>query len=167
MVIMDLYSELHYDADPITVFSMLTDEAFIARKTTAAKALRHEISVSRDGDRVTIELLRVMAPDVPDFLRRFVGDTIDIKQTDAWGAAANDGSRSGEITLTMAGAPVTCTGKMTLANKNSQTVVTISGVVKASIPLLGSKIEKAVHEGLVETAKIEEQVGRAWLSGRR
>ncbi|WP_051426122.1 DUF2505 domain-containing protein [Jiangella gansuensis] len=164
---MDLYSELRFDADPVTVFAMLTDEAYIARKTTAAKALRHEVNVSRDGDRVTIDLKRIMPPDVPDFVRRFVGDTIDIKQRDIWEAAAADGSRNGSIDLDMLGAPVTCTGTMRLAANGIATVVTIKATVKASLPLVGGKIEQAVHQGLTEAAKIEEQVGRDWLAGRR
>jgi uncharacterized protein YndB with AHSA1/START domain len=164
---MDLRSELRFDADPATVFAMLTDEAFIARKTTAAKALRHTVSVARDGDRVVIELLRVMPPDVPDFVRRFVGETIDVKQTDVWQPAASDGSRSGTIRLEMSGAPVTCSGTLRLVGAGGRTTVTVSGNVRAAVPLFGGKIEQAVCEGLTEAAKIEEQVGQAWLAERR
>ncbi|WP_166356211.1 DUF2505 domain-containing protein [Phytoactinopolyspora limicola] len=164
---MDLHSELRFDADPYAVFGMLTDEAYIAKKTLAAKALRHQISVDRDGDRVTIELVRIMPPDVPDFVRRFVGETIDIKQVDVWEPAAPDGSRTGRITLEMVGMPVTCAGTMTLAANGAATVLTITGSIKAGIPLFGNKIEEAVHQGLTEAGKIEEQVGQAWLAGER
>ncbi|NEE02456.1 DUF2505 domain-containing protein [Phytoactinopolyspora halotolerans] len=164
---MELHSELRFDADPYAVFGMLTDEAYIAKKTVAAKALRHQVSVSRDGDRVTIELVRIMPPDVPDFVRRFVGETIDIKQTDVWEPAAPDGSRNGRITLEMVGMPVTCNGTMQLQGSGTTTTVTIRGDIKAAVPLFGGKIEGAVHQGLTEAAKIEEQVGRAWLAGER
>ncbi|WP_116947322.1 DUF2505 domain-containing protein [Jiangella endophytica] len=165
---MDLYSELRFDADPAAVFAMLTDEAYIEKKTMAANAIRHEVTVRRDGDRVTIDLLRVMPPDVPDFVRRFVGETIDIKQRDIWGPAAADGSREGSIALEMSGAPVKATGTMTLvANGGASTVLTIKGLLKASVPLVGGKIEQAVHQGLTEAARIEERVGRDWLAGRR
>ncbi|WP_129667413.1 DUF2505 domain-containing protein [Phytoactinopolyspora endophytica] len=164
---MELHSELRFDADPYAVFGMLTDEAFIAKKAIAAKALRHQSSVSWDGDRVTVELVRIMPPDVPDFVRRFVGETIDIKQTDVWEPAAPDGSRTGTITLEMVGMPVTCGGTMRLAAAGASTTLTISGTIKAAVPLFGGKIEEAVHQGLTEAAKIEEQVGRAWLAGER
>ncbi|WP_053205506.1 DUF2505 domain-containing protein [Jiangella muralis] len=164
---MDLYSELRFDADPVAVFAMLTDEAYIAKKTMAANAIRHQASVRRDGDRVTIDLLRVMPPDVPDFVRRFVGETIDIKQRDTWGPAAADGSREGSIELEMSGAPVRATGTMTLAGNGASTALTIKGLLKASVPLVGGKIEQAVHQGLTEAARIEERVGRDWLAGRR
>ena len=164
---MDLHSELRFDADPYAVFAMLTDEAFIARKTHAANALRHEVSVRREGDRVTIDLVRVMPPDVPDFVRKFVGETIDIRQVDTWEAAEPDGSRTGHIQLDMMGAPVTCTGTMGLRRTGDVTVVTIDGLLKASVPLFGGKIEQAVHQGLTEVAKIEQRVGNDWLDGRR
>jgi len=164
---MDLYSELRFDADPAAVFAMLTDEAFIAKKITAAKALKHEASVRRDGDRVTIDVLRVMPPDVPDFVRRFVGETIDIRQRDVWEPANGDGSRDGSIVLEMSGAPVKATGAMRLAANGTTTVVTVKGLLKASVPLVGGKIEQAVHQGLTEAAKIEERVGRDWLAGKR
>ncbi|NED97319.1 DUF2505 domain-containing protein [Phytoactinopolyspora alkaliphila] len=165
---MDLHSELRFDADPYAVFGMLTDEAYIAKKTTAAKALRHDVSVHRNDDQVTIELTRVMPPDVPDFVRRFVGETIDIKQTDVWGPAGPDGARTGKITLDMVGMPVTCNGTMRLEPSGSgSTTLTIAGTIKASIPLFGGKVEDAVHQGLTEAARIEERVGRAWLAGER
>ncbi|MBB5788501.1 DUF2505 domain-containing protein [Jiangella mangrovi] len=164
---MDLNSELRFDADPATVFAMLTDEAYIAKKTTAAKALRHEITVRRDGDGATIDLLRVMPPDVPDFVRRFVGDTIDIRQKDVWKPANGDGSRDGTIALEMSGAPVKATGTMRLAANGGSTVLTIKALLKASVPLVGGRIEQALHQGLTEAAKIEERVGRDWLAGNR
>jgi hypothetical protein len=164
---MDLKSELRFDADPYAVFGMLTDEAYIAKKTTAAKAIRHQVSVNRDGDQVTIELVRIMPPDVPDFVRRFVGETIDVKQTDVWEPAQPDGSREGRISLEMVGMPVACNGTMRLTPSGAGTLLTINGSIKASVPLFGGKIEEAVHQGLTEAARIEEKVGQAWLAGER
>ncbi|NDL58589.1 DUF2505 domain-containing protein [Phytoactinopolyspora mesophila] len=164
---MDLHSELRFDADPYAVFGMLTDEAYIVKKTIAAKAIRYQVSVNRNDDHVTIELVRIMPPDVPDFVRRFVGETIDVKQTDIWEPADPSGARDGRISLEMVGMPVTCSGKMRLAPAGAGTSVTISGSIKASVPLFGGKIEEAVHQGLTEAAKIEEKVGQAWLAGER
>jgi Protein of unknown function (DUF2505) len=164
---MDLRTEQRYDADPSTVFAMLTDETFLARKAQATGALRHEGSVSRDGDRVTVRLLRVMPPDVPDFVQRFVGDTIDLDQTDVWEPAAVDGSRTGSIRITMGGLPVQLTGGMRLAPAGAGSQATVDAQIKAAIPLFGSKIEKAVHDALLQAVQIEESVGREWLDGNR
>jgi hypothetical protein len=157
---------MRFDADPATVFAMLTDEVYIGRKVRAANAIRHEAAVTHNGDQVTIHVLRVMPPDVPDFVRRFVGETIDLQQTDVWGPAAPDGSRTGTISLDMAGAPVTMRGTLQLEPDGIASVVSAEGKIKASVPFVGGKIEQAVHGGLVEAAKREEQVGRDWLSSR-
>jgi Protein of unknown function (DUF2505) len=164
---MDLRTEQRYDADPATVFDMLTDEAFLARKAQATGALRHEGSVDRDGDRVTVRLLRVMPPEVPDFVRRFVGDSIDLDQTDVWEPAAADGSRTGSIRITMGGAPVQLTGSMRLAPSGAGSKASIDAQIKAAIPLFGGKIEKAVHDALLQAVRVEEETGRAWLDGKR
>ncbi|HEX6337194.1 MAG TPA: DUF2505 domain-containing protein [Jiangellaceae bacterium] len=163
---MDLRTQLLFDADPATVFAMLTDEEYIGRKARAANAIRHEVSVISDDDRVTIRLLRVMPPDVPDFVRRFVGDTIDLHQTDVWEPAAPDGSRTGTIAIDMAGAPVTLRGTLSLTPDGAGSVMSIAGKIKASVPFVGGKIEQAVHGGLIEAAKREEQVGKNWLGAR-
>jgi Protein of unknown function (DUF2505) len=167
MELMDLRTEQRYDADPSTVFAMLTDEAFLALKAQATGALRHEGSVDRDGDRVTVRLLRVMPPDVPDLVRRFVGDTINLDQTDIWEPAATDGSRTGSIRITMGGAPVQLTGGMRLTRTEMGSQTSIDAEIKAAIPLFGGKIEKAVHDALVQAVRIEENVGREWLDGHR
>jgi uncharacterized protein YndB with AHSA1/START domain len=164
---MDLRTEQRYDADPATVFAMLTDEAFLARKAQATGALRHEGSVDRAGDRVTVRLLRVMPPDLPDFVRRFIGDTIDLDQTDTWEPPAADGSRTGSIRINMGGAPVQLTGNMRLAPTETGSQTTIDAEIKAAIPLFGSKIERAVYDALLEAVRIEEEAGRAWLDGKR
>ncbi len=164
---MDLRTEQRYDADPSAVFAMLSDEAFLALKAQATGALRHEGSVTRDGDRVTVRLLRVMPPDVPDFVRRFVGDTIDLDQTDVWEPAAADGSRVGSIRITMGGAPVQLTGDMRLTPTATGSQASIDAEIKAAVPLFGGKIEKAVHDALLQAVGIEENVGRDWLDGKR
>lgn len=164
---MDMQSELRFDSDPVAVFEMLTDENYIARKTQAANAVDHHVKVTRDGELVTINLTRVMPPDVPDFVRKFVGDTIDVKQIDTWDASAADGSRRGTISLELVGAPVTCTGTLSLVPDGTGTRVTISGQLRASVPLFGGKIEQAVHQGLMHVAKVEQRVGTEWLAGRR
>ncbi len=162
---MDLNTTLRFPADPGTVFEMLVDPDYVGRKAQAANAIRHEVSVQRDGDSAKIWLLRVMPPDVPDFVRRFVGDTIDLEQTDVWGPATADGSRDGTISIDMREAPVRLRGTMILAPDGGGTLTEVSGTIKASIPLIGGKVESAVHDALISAARREEEVGRQWLAG--
>jgi hypothetical protein len=56
---------------------------------------------------------------------------------------------------------------MTLIGTTTGSSAIVDAKVKASIPLVGSRIEKAVHDAVVHAARVEERVGRAWLAGDR
>ncbi|HSK26716.1 MAG TPA: DUF2505 domain-containing protein [Jiangellales bacterium] len=164
---MHLRTELTYDAPPDEVFAMLTDDEFVARKAQATGALSYVIDITDDTHRVTVELRRVMPPVVPDYVRRFVGDTVDIDQTDVWEPPV-DGTRKGTFTAKIAGAPVSMTGTLTLRpGAAGHSVEVVEADVKAGVPFIGGKIEKAVGEAVLLAARKEEEVGRDWLAGRR
>jgi uncharacterized protein YndB with AHSA1/START domain len=164
---MHVRTELTYDAPPDDVFDMLTDDAFVARKARATGALSYVVDITDDGHRVTVELRRVMPPVVPDYVRRFVGDTVDIDQIDVW-EPAQDGTRKGTFTAKISGAPVSMSGTLSLEPApGGHAVEVLEADVKASIPFLGGKVEQAVAEAVMHAARKEEEVGRGWLAERR
>lgn len=165
---MDLTDELRYAADPKTVFSMLIDEEFLARKAVATGALSHEVSAtSRDDGGVTVRVQRILPAQLPDFVKRFVGETLDVVQTDDWGPDEGDGARSGRFTVEIAGAPATMQGDLRLeADGETGSVESFDGEVKVSIPFVGGKIEQVAADAVLAAVKKEGQVGRAWLSER-
>ncbi len=163
---MRLSAEIRYDADPRAVFAMLTDTAFQDRKCEATGALDHEVEIEEfDDGSATITTRRTMPTDrVPDFVRSFVGQTLLVVQNDDWGPAAPDGSREGTIVVEIQGAPVRLAGSLALSPQGGQSVELIEGDVKASVPLIGGKIEKAVEPALLAAIKVEQREGRAWLA---
>ncbi len=165
---MRLSAEIRYDADPQAVFAMLTDTAFQDRKCEATGALHHEVEIEEfDDGSATITTRRTMPTDqVPDFVRSFVGKTLLVVQNDDWGPAAPDGSREGTIVVEIQGAPVRLAGSLTLRSQGGQSVELIEGDVKASVPLVGGKIEKAIEPALQGAIKVEQREGRAWLATR-
>ena len=44
--------------------------------------------------------------------------------------------------------------------------MTIAGDLKASIPLLGGRVEKAAAPAVVEAIRAEERTGQRWLADR-
>ncbi len=163
---MRLSAEIRYDADPRAVFAMLTDTAFQDRKCEATGALDHEVEIQEfDDGSATITTRRTMPTDrVPDFIRSFVGQTLLVVQNDDWGPAAPDGSREGTIVVEIQGAPVRLAGSLALSPQGGQSVELIEGDVKASVPLVGGKIEKAIEPALQGAIKVEQREGRAWLA---
>ena len=157
-----------FPADADTVFAMLTDEQYVTRKATAMGALEHDVSVTAlEGGGARIRLERTLPAMVPDFVRPLVGETIRVVQTEDWGPVRPDGGRTGRMTATISAAPVSLSGELTLEPNDGSSVHRIEAEVRARVPFVGSKIEKAIGEVILLAARKEEQVGSAWLAEHR
>ena len=162
---MQVSAQITYPAAPEAVFAMLTDEAFLTQVCTATGAVRHEVAVTLDGGGATVSTRRELPTDqVPDFVRRFVGETLTVVRVDTWAAASADGSRRGEMVVEIAGAPVRLTGTLALTPDGASTVEDVDGELKASVPLVGGKVEKAAEPAIRSGLRKEEQLGKAWLA---
>lgn len=155
---MDITATADFTADPNTVFAMLTDPAFLEEVCVAGHAVNHEITV--DGTR-TISRRGLPAPDN---LKTFTGSVLTIVEDITWGAAAADGSRRGDLVLTVDGQPARMTGTVDLAPHGAGSRVTVNGDLKVSIPLVGKKMEKAAAPAVLEGIRVQEKVGRDWLA---
>ncbi len=164
---MDLNREYTYDAPPAAVYAMFTDPAFVERRLTATGSLDSTIDLSPEADGTRITTHRVLPPKVPDFIRKFVGDQIDLDEVEHWGPADAEGNRAGTIAVSISGAPVKLEGTTALRATATGTSYTVTGTVKASVPLFGRKIEDATAPAVTGALDKEAQVGRDWLAARR
>jgi len=153
-----------YEAPPETVFAMLADEQFIVHKSKQSGSLDVSASVDADGDEVRIHNRRVMPAKVPGFVKRFLGDTIPLDETQTWGAAAQDGTREARFSVDFDGQPLSFGGTITLRPQNGGTAVETRGPIKCSVPLLGGRIEKFAAEWISKYLNKEQRVGAAWLA---
>ncbi|MGA7687842.1 MAG: DUF2505 domain-containing protein [Jiangellales bacterium] len=164
---MKIEAAVVFPADADAVFAMLTDEQYVMRKATAMGALEHDVSVTPlAGGGARIRLERTLPAMVPDFVRPLVGDTIRVVQTEDWGPARPDGARTGRMTATISAAPVNLSGELTLEPSDGSSIHRIEADVRAKVPFVGAKIEKAIGEVILLAARKEEQVGAAWLNER-
>ncbi len=157
-----------FQAEAGVVFDMMTDEAYVSRKATAMGALEHDafVQVLPDGGAL-ITLKRTLPAVVPEFVRPLVGDTIEVAQTEEWGAADADGSRRGRLTATIRNAPVSLSGDLVLEPNGERSAVhRVDVEARAKVPFVGSRIEKAIGEVILMAARKEEQVGGQWLAER-
>jgi hypothetical protein len=53
---------------------------------------------------------------------------------------------------------------MTLRPGDGGTRQTIDGDLKASVPLVGGRIEKAIEPAMQAAIRVEQREGRAWLA---
>lgn len=161
---MKFTADIRYAAAPDAVFAMLVDPAFQDQVCAATGALEHSVDVQQAGGGATITTTRKLpADDLPDFVRTFVGDTLDVMRVDHWGPVGADGGREGTVVVEITGAPVRLSGTITMAADGSGTVERVDGDLKASIPLLGGKVEKAAEPAMRAAISKEQEIGTDWL----
>jgi hypothetical protein len=159
---MRLRHQLRYDAAPEEVLAMLTDPAYWDRVASATEALTSTTTVERSGDGVTVltdQEQRVVG--VPGFARKFVGDSTRAIKRQTWTGHAST------FEVETPGKPTHLAGEATLAEDGGGTVLTYDLEVRASVPLVGGKLEKLVGEYTVEGFDKERAVGVDWLKGVR
>jgi uncharacterized protein YndB with AHSA1/START domain len=150
------------------VFAMLSDPAYLAWLCSHTGG--HDVHVSSDptddGGAVLV-LNRTLPAKVPSFAKPFLGETIEVDERHTWGPPAQDGSRDGTFTATFGGAPASVAGTMRLEPSGDGVRRLISGEAKASVPLVGGKVEELVRDQLMRLVNKEQQVGSDWLAGER
>ncbi|MGI8881142.1 MAG: DUF2505 domain-containing protein [Jatrophihabitans sp.] len=162
---MKIEAQLHYSADCERVAEVTRDEAFQNRKCEATGALTHTVSITSNGDRTLIRTTRQMpTDDLPDFVRGLVRDGIHVTEVDDWGPPTADGSRDGTVEVTFAGAPIVMKGSLRLRPDGTGAVASLSADLKASIPLIGSRIEKACSQAVLAAISVEEHTAGEWLA---
>lgn len=165
MGVMELHETLEYDAAPDTVFAMLCDQSWREDVCRDVHALTFDVSIRQDGDNVVVRTERSLPADVPDAVKKFVGDTIVVEQVETWGPAGPDGSRTADLVVDVKGKPAGMTGTVTLAAVGTGSRQEIRGDVKVRIPFVGGSIEPEVAKAIRTAIRVEGKSGRAYLAG--
>lgn len=164
---MKISATIDYAASPQDVFAMLADQDFQTRKCAATGAHRHTASIRTQGDRTIIVSTRDLpTDDFPHFVKNMVGPTLAVTETQDWGPPGTDGTRLGRLTVDIPGTPIDLAGTLSLAPGGQGSVETVEGDLKARIPLIGHKIEKAAAPAIQSAIRVESETGKAWLATR-
>lgn len=155
---MDIESRANYPADPGAVFALLTNRAFLEQVCERTHAREQEVTV--DGTNVWIS--RTLP--APDQARPFTGETLTVVEEVAWSEPQPDGSRSGNVSMTVPGQPVTFRGTYRLlAQGDQQTTLTLNGELKVNVPLLGKKMEQAAEPAVLQSFHTQQELATDWL----
>lgn len=161
---MKISTTFDYAATTDEVFAMIADPAFQELKCVATGALSHSVAIRAEGDRTLVVSKREMPTGgFPDFVKSFVGDTLALTETQDWGPRDADGGRQGRLTVALAGAPVDLTGTLSLAPAGQGCVESVDSDLRARMPLIGGKIEKAAAPAIESAMNVERETGQAWL----
>jgi hypothetical protein len=148
------------------VHALLVDRAFQEAKcaaTTANGVYTVEVGGGPDGQRVHTER-QLPSDGLPDMARSFVGDHLRVIEVLDWGAPTADGSRTAMVGIHVKGAPLTLKGTVRLQPHSTGTVEVIDAELKANVPLIGGKLERAAAEPIEAAIRIELDLLRTWLT---
>jgi len=156
-----LKHDMRYDgATPEQVYAMLADPAFREEVCEYQRYPKRTITITPTGAGMSVKVDQVRpAKEVPSFAKKLVGDEINIVQEESWSSPT-----TGTLHVTIPGKPGDMKGTITLTGDAEGTTETVDVEVKASIPLIGGKIESFIAEILLRALRAETKVGRDWLA---
>jgi hypothetical protein len=174
---MDLQTEYRFDAGVDAVFAMFSDPEYQRLKQVDAGHTKVEIVECGQTASGSFRIVarRTVAVDVPGVLKKVLSPANTVTQTDEWEAEPIDGVLSGVWKVDIKGVPIHISGTMRLEPAASaktgkplktSSVETIDGVVKASLPLVGGKLEKLAHGNFMEATAQEQDFSGRWLAGK-
>jgi hypothetical protein len=163
---MRIDAEIRYpDATLDEAFVLILDPEFRAAVCEATHAIDYDVEVDEHHDgSASVHVHRVMPAELPDFVKKLVGETVEVTQHEQWSAPDGAGRRTADLALEIKGQPAKLTGTITLAADDSGVTEHVQGDLKVSIPLLGKKIEPEIAKGILHAMKVEERTGRERLS---
>ncbi len=142
------------------VVEMLMTPAF---REAVCDSQKHVIGreVTIDGTSVTVDQ-RQSADKIPGFAKKFVGDDLQIVQSETWTTPTH-----GDIVVTIPGKPGKISGTADVRAVDDGVLETVVLDVEVSIPLVGGKIARLIAEKLERTLHAENKVGLSWLAGEQ
>ena len=155
------------DSSPDDVYADAIEPAYQDEICDEAGALSRHCEVAEKGAGHTVTVQRIMpSGDVPDLVKKIVGDTVDVTQVIIWGERRTDGSREGLLDVGFKGQPITMKGTTTLSADGAGTRVDVTADLKAKIPLVGGKIEKMSAPEIIKAIDAERIVGERHATTR-
>lgn len=150
--------------DPHRVAALLRTPAFITDKCSRTGSLESSATdePTSDGGHV-LTITRVLPAEVPSFAKRLVGETITLTEIQTWGPQAEDGSADATAEVKVGG-PMSFTGTITMRAGGTGTLITTRGTFKASVPLVGGKLEGLVADATRSYLRVENEVADEWLA---
>jgi hypothetical protein len=147
-----------------TVIKMFGDRSYFERKYKEVGAWDIEVLEHEKTDkqfRIKVRYTMKSEAGLPDFAKKFIGDSSVITQTDAWDLV----KKTGRIEAEIKGAPVKVSAEMSLRDEGQGSANLLKWTVSCGIPLLGGKLEKIISEDIQAKSRNDLAVSRKLLAG--
>jgi hypothetical protein len=138
-----IHEEFEYEQGPQALFAVIGDGDFqleLIAHLGGHDAELVERTVDPAGS-VTLVTRQRTGVELPGFAKKLIPASTTVTQSYVWQPAGEDGSRHGTWSADIKGAPVSMGGPTELRATPSGSVHVFGGQVKASVPLVGGKLE--------------------------
>ncbi|HRO30465.1 DUF2505 domain-containing protein [Citricoccus sp.] len=154
---------------PADVFTALASEEFNRKVTEGLGG--QLVAFERQGEPtgpVSVTMLRSvpvhrLPETVQKFAGKFLGDKLSVEQQENWSAPAADGSRTGQLLLSVTAVKVTATAEQRLVPNETGTDVQVDGYVECRIPLVGGKLAEAAEPRVGKVLARQSREVTDWL----
>lgn len=141
---MKFQETFHFDYPADVILRMFGDKDYYLAKYRKMGGDAPEVLASESsGDHFSITVRHALDASrlkFPDFVKNRIGDKLHLRQTDAWQLDQGEGRLDIEIEH----APVAVDSRLKLTDSGNGSRLVLDFNIKASVPLVGGKIEKAV-----------------------
>jgi hypothetical protein len=153
----------HYEATPDAVLAMLSDSEYVAAKYQSLGDSSTEILEHTTTDTaMTLKVDRQVPSDLPDFAKKVLGETNHLVQTESW-MKAGDGWVC-DLKIESPGKPLTIGSRSEIVPSGDGSDWNVDMEIKASIPLVGGKLEGVVEKETLASMDKEYGFNKVWLS---
>jgi hypothetical protein len=152
-----------FDKPAATVMKMFSDRAYFERKYKElafwdVTVLEHEKSDRKF--RIKVRYATRNDAPIPDFAKRFLGESTTVTQQDTWDIAG----KTGKLEIEIKGVPVKISAEMTLKDEGKGSANNLKWNVSCGIPLVGGKLEKVIAEDIQAKARADIAASRKILA---
>lgn len=153
-----------YDASPDAIFAMLCDADYVAGKYEALGDVSSDVQEHAVGDgSLNLKVARVVPSDLPDFAKKVLGENNNLVQQETWTKTA-DGYLC-DLDIDAPGKPMHITGKLEIKGTGeSSSDWHVNMEIKASVPLIGGKLEGSVEKETLASLDKEYAFNKEWLA---
>lgn len=151
-----------FDKPAASVIKMFSDKAYFERKYkelgfSGIEVLEHSVDAKKF--RIKVRYTAPNSAPLPDFAKKFLGDSNVITQTDAWDIAKKTGRLEAEIR----GVPVKAFADMTLKDEGAGSANTLKWNLNCGIPFIGGKLEEVVAGDIKAKSRLDQAKSREIL----
>ena len=151
------------NTDVTSVYALVTDAAFREEAVAVVGGTDIEVTVEPTGDGHTITVIQTQPAKVPDFIKKFIGESVMVKQVEKWGGPDGDGHREADIRFTVIGQPADMQGRAELSGNGDVSFV-VQGDLKVNVPFIGRKIEPEIAKIVAASLRSDVEQGIQRLS---